>query len=135
MLYGQEHVDRYRATDGEEGYIWQRGSTILILTTKGRKSGETRDSALIFRDDGGRAIIVASKGGHWHHPSWFHNMQDNPDDIEVQIKGDRFKARHSIAEGEERERLWKLMTEVWPDYDAYQKKTNRQIPVVVLERA
>lgn len=135
FLFGQEHIDRYRETDGAEGYDWMNGSTILILTTKGRRSGEVRDSALIFRDDDGRAVIVASKGGAPEHPAWFLNMQANPDDVEVQIKGDRFDARHHVAEGEERERLWKHMTEVWPDYDSYQTKTDRQIPVVVLERA
>jgi len=135
ILFGQEHVDRYRETDGEEGYRWQRDTTVLILTTKGRRSGEQRDSALIFRDDDGRSVIVASKGGHPEHPAWFLNMESNPDDVEIQIKADRFPVRHHVAEGEERERLWKLMTEAWADYDDYQAKTDRQIPVVVLERA
>lgn len=134
-LFGQEHVDRYRATDGEEGYIWLRDTTILILTTKGRKSGETRDTPLIYRDDGDRYVIVASKGGAPDQPAWFLNMEANPGDVEVQIKGDRFPVRHYVADGEERERLWKLMAEVWPDYDEYQTKTDRQIPVVVLQRA
>jgi deazaflavin-dependent oxidoreductase (nitroreductase family) len=79
-------------------------------------------------------VIVASKGGHPQHPAWFLNMEANPDDIEVQVKGDVFKVRHRVAEGEERERLWELMNEVWPDYAAYQQKTDRQIPVVVCER-
>lgn len=135
FLFGQEHVDRYRATDGDEGYHWMRGTTILILTTKGSRTGEQRDSPLIYRDDDGRAVIVASKGGAPDHPAWFKNMQAAPDEVEVQIKGDRFPVRHHAAEGEERERLWKLMVEVWPDYEEYQKKTDRQIPVVVLERA
>lgn len=134
-LSGQEHVDRYRATDGAEGYDWKKGTTCLILTTTGRKTGEVRDNALIFRDDDGRAVIVASKGGHPQHPAWFLNMQANPDEVEVQIKADRFKAAHRVAEGEERARLWDLMVQAWPDYESYQAKTDREIPVVVLERA
>jgi deazaflavin-dependent oxidoreductase (nitroreductase family) len=133
-LHGPEHVERYRATDGAEGYRWRRNTEILLLTTTGRKSGEKRTQALIFREVDGRYVIVASKGGNPTHPGWFVNMRDEPE-VEVQVKGDRFRARHHVAQGEERERLWGLMTEVWPDYDAYQKKTDREIPIVVLERA
>jgi len=135
MLFGDEHVRRYRQTDGEVGYDWENGSTILILTTKGAKTGQTRDAALIFREDDGRFMIVASKGGHPQHPGWYANMRANPDDVEIQIKADRFKARFHDAQGDERARLWKLMLEAWPQYDDYQAKTDREIPVVVLERA
>ena len=133
-LYGEEHVERYRATDGQEGYYWRKDSEILLLTTVGRKSGEERTQALIQREVDGSYVIVASKGGAPQHPGWYLNMQEQ-DEVVVQVRGDRFKARHRVAEGEERERLWGLMTEVWPDYDAYQQRTDRQIPVVVLERA
>lgn len=134
-LYGGEHVRRYRETNGDLGYRWKRGSEILLLTTKGRKSGEERTHALIFREVGGDYVLVASKGGHPQHPAWFLNMEANPEDIEVQVKADRFKVRHRVAEGEEREYLWGLMNEVWPDYAEYQTRTDRQIPVLVLERA
>jgi deazaflavin-dependent oxidoreductase (nitroreductase family) len=130
VLFGQEHVDRYRATDGEEGHEW-RGTTALLLTTTGRRSGEQRTLPLIYQQDGDRYVIVASKGGSKDHPGWYYNLVEDPD-VEVQVLGDRFKARASTAEGEERERLWKLMTATWPDYDEYQTKTDRQIPVVVL---
>ena len=133
-LYGDEHVRRYRETNGELGFKWKRGSEILLLTTKGRKSGEERTHALIFREVDGDHVIVASTGGMPTHPAWFVNMEANPDDVEIQVKADVFKVRHRVAEGEERERLWDLMNEVWPDYAAYQKKTDRQIPVVVLSR-
>ncbi len=133
-LYGQEHVERYRATDGEEGYYWRRDSEILLLTTRGRRSGEERTQALIQREIDGDYVIVASKGGAPQHPGWFLNMQEQ-DEVDVQVRADRFKARHRVAEGEERERLWKAMTEVWPAYEDYQAKTDRQIPVVVLQRA
>ncbi len=133
-LYGDEHVRVYRETDGEVGYIWKRGSEILLLTTTGRRSGTVRTHALIFREVDGDYVIVASKGGMPTHPAWFLNMEANPGDVELQIKADRFKARHRVAQGEERERLWKLMNEAWPPYDEYQTKTDRQIPVVVLAR-
>jgi deazaflavin-dependent oxidoreductase (nitroreductase family) len=132
-LYGQEHVRAYRETDGERGYNWKRGTNILLLTTKGSQSGEERTTPLIEREDDGRWVIVASQGGAPDHPSWFKNIKANPDDVEIQVKADRFPVRASVAEGEERDRLWKRMTEVWPDYDDYQEKTDREIPVVVLE--
>ncbi len=132
-LYGQEHVERYRVTDGEEGYYWRRDSEILLLTTRGRRSGEERTQPLIQREIDGNYVIVASKGGAPEHPAWFLNMREQ-DEVDVQVRADRFRARHRVAEGEERERLWKAMTEVWPAYEDYQAKTDRQIPVVVLER-
>ena len=133
-LFGQEHVRVYRETDGERGYKWKRGTDILLLTTKGSQSGEERTTPLIHRTDGDRWVIVASKGGTPDHPSWFKNIEAAPDAVEIQVKADRFPVRASVAEGEDRERLWKHMTEVWPDYDDYQEKTDREIPVVVLER-
>jgi deazaflavin-dependent oxidoreductase (nitroreductase family) len=134
-LFGAEHVERYRATDGEEGFFWKRDTTILLLTTVGRRSGEERVQPLIFREVDGDPVIVASKGGSPEHPGWFLNLQAQDGPVGVQIKGDRFQARPRVAEGDERERLWRLMTEVWPSYDSYQAGTDRQIPVVVLERA
>ncbi len=132
-LFGDEHVRVYRETNGEVGYHWKLGSEILLLTTKGRRSGEERTHALIFREIDGDYVIVASKGGAPQHPGWFFNMREQ-DEVDVQVRADRFRARHRVAEGEERERLWKAMTEVWPAYEDYQAKTDRQIPVVVLER-
>ncbi|HET7572103.1 MAG TPA: nitroreductase family deazaflavin-dependent oxidoreductase [Gaiellaceae bacterium] len=133
VLFGEEHVRRYRETDGEEGFHWREGSQILILTTTGRKSGRAIDSPLIFGEDGDAYVVVASKGGAPQHPSWFLNLRANPE-VEVQVKADRFPARARVAEGEERERLWQMMLGHWPHYAEYQEKTDRQIPVVVLER-
>jgi proline iminopeptidase len=133
VLYGDEHVERYRATDGEEGYDWLKGSKILLLTTTGRKSGDPTTAPLIFGLDGENPVIVASKGGAPEHPGWYKNLVKNPE-AEVQIKGDVFRVRARDAEGEERDRLWELMNGHWPDYAEYQTKTDRQIPVVVLER-
>ena len=132
-LFGEEHVRRYRETGGEVGHIWKKGSKILLLTTTGRKTGEQHTAPLIYEDDGDRRVIVASKGGAPEHPGWYRNLLKHPE-VEVQVMDDVFRARARTAEGEERERLWKLASAQWPDYDAYQARTDREIPVIVLER-
>jgi deazaflavin-dependent oxidoreductase (nitroreductase family) len=132
MLYGQEHIDRYVETGGEVGHEWQPGVYTLLLITEGRKSGTPRVSPLIYRRDGDNYVIVASKGGSDEPPAWYLNLVANRD-VEVQVEDRKFAARARDAEGEERERLWALMAEVWPQYDDYQRKTERQIPIVVLE--
>ena len=133
-LYGQAHVRRYRETGGEVGHIWKEGSTILLLTTRGRRTGEPTTTPLIYAPDDDRYVIVASKGGAPKHPGWYENLSRDPN-VEVQVLDDVFPARARTAEGEERERLWRLANEVWPHYDEYRRRTERQIPVVVLERA
>jgi deazaflavin-dependent oxidoreductase (nitroreductase family) len=132
-LFGEEHVRVYRETDGERGYDWKNGTKILLLTTKGRNSGEERTTPLIHQTDDGRWVVIASQGGAPDDPNWFKNIEAEPGDVEIQVKADRIPVEPRVAEGEERERLWKLMTEVWPDYDEYQERTDREIPVVVLE--
>jgi deazaflavin-dependent oxidoreductase (nitroreductase family) len=131
-LFGPEHVRVYRETGGERGYHW-RGTTILLLTTTGRNSGQQRTTPLIHRTDDGRWVIVASKGGAPEHPGWYENLKANPT-ATIQVKNERIPVRASTAEGEERERLWRAMTEVWPAYDEYQQKTSREIPIVILSR-
>lgn len=131
-LFGAEHVRVYRETDGERGYHW-RGTTILLLTTTGRTSGEPRTTPLIHRVDDGRWVIVASKGGTPEHPAWFLNLEAEPD-ATIQVRDEEIPVRMSVAEGAERARLWALMAEVWPEYDSYQARTEREIPVVVLTR-
>ena len=133
MLFGQEHVDRYRATDGEEGYSWQRGTTILLLTTRGRRTGAERTTPLIFQPHGDDYLIVASRGGTDQPPGWYLNLQAEPD-VRVQIRGEVFRAHARDATPQEKPEMWRKMAAVWPDYDAYQERTERQIPVVVLER-
>jgi deazaflavin-dependent oxidoreductase (nitroreductase family) len=133
MLFGEEHVKRYQETDGEEGYSWQKGTTILILTTKGRRSGEDRSTPLIFTEHDGDYLVVASKGGADEPPAWYLNMQEEPE-VGVQIKGDKFRANSRDATAEEKPEMWEQMAASWPDYDEYQKQTDREIPVVVLER-
>jgi proline iminopeptidase len=132
-LFGDEHVRRYRETGGEVGHKWKKGSKILLLTTKGRKTGEPRTTPLIYENADDKYVIVASKGGAPEHPGWYRNLSKNPE-VELQVKDEVFPARARTAEGEEREQLWKLAAQQWPDYDAYQTRTDREIPVVVLER-
>lgn len=132
-LFGEEHVRRYRETGGEVGRIWKEGSTVLLLTTTGRRSGKQRTTPLIYAEDGDRYVIVASKGGAPEHPGWYENLQKTPD-VELQVGDEVFPAHARTAAGEERGRLWRKATEVWPHYDEYQTKTEREIPVVVLER-
>ena len=127
-----EHVERYLATDGDEGHMF-RGVPTLLLTTIGRKSGEGRLIPLIYGEDNGTYIVVGSKGGHALHPSWYENLVAYAD-VKVQVKADRFSARASTASGEERNRLWALMANIWKGYNEYQERTVREIPVVVLTR-
>jgi deazaflavin-dependent oxidoreductase (nitroreductase family) len=134
MLFGKEHVERYEATDGEEGHEW-RGTQTLLLTTTGRRSGEARTTPLIYAPYGDNAYtIIASKGGSDEPPAWYLNLSEDPE-VRVQVLGDRFKARARTAGAEEKPGIWKTMVSEWPDYDSYQEKTDREIPAVILERA
>ncbi len=132
MLYGKEHVERYVATDGAEGHEWQ-GTVTLLLTTKGRRSGEWRTLPLIYQPYGNDLLVVASKGGDPDHPDWYKNLKADPE-VKVQVLGDKFTARARTATPQEKPDMWRTMTKAWPAYDDYQKKTPREIPVVVLER-
>jgi len=129
-LIGEEHVRQYRATDGEVGYLWN-DAPILLLTTTGRRSGELRTSALIFGRDGDDYLVVGSMGGAPRHPSWYLNITAQPA-AEIQVRADRIPVIGRTASDDEKPRLWRIMTDVWPNYDAYQTRTDRSIPVVVL---
>jgi deazaflavin-dependent oxidoreductase (nitroreductase family) len=131
-LFGAEHVRVYRETAGARGYHW-RGTTILLLTTTGRTSGESRTTPLIHRVDGDRWVVIASKGGAPDHPGWYRNLLADPE-ATIEVEADEVPVVATTAVGEERQRLWASMTEVWPAYDDYQSKTEREIPVVVLTR-
>ena len=133
MLLGDEHVRRYRETDGKEGYIWN-GATALLLTMTGRKSGQQRTTPLIFAAHGDDYLVFASLGGAPNHPAWYLNLQANPD-AEIQVKGDVLKVTARTATADEKPELWKVVTEQWPNYDVYQSRTEREIPVVVLSPA
>ena len=132
QLFGAAHVRRYRETDGEVGHDWRDTST-LLLTTTGRRSGQPRETPLIYGRDGDRYLVVASKGGAPAPPAWYRNLEAEPA-VELQVRAERFPARARTATSEERARLWPVMTAEWPAYDEYQAKTEREIPIVVLER-
>jgi deazaflavin-dependent oxidoreductase (nitroreductase family) len=133
MLFGEEHVRRYEETNGEVGHDWERRAPCLVLTTIGRKTGQERKFPLIYQEHNGSYVIVASNGGAPKHPGWYLNLQANPE-VKVQVGADKFTVRARTAPDDERARLWPKMTNVWPDYDEYQTKTGRKIPVVVLDR-
>jgi deazaflavin-dependent oxidoreductase (nitroreductase family) len=125
------HIRDYVETDGRKGHRWS-GVNTLLLTTRGRRSGKLRRTALIYGKDGDRYLVVASRGGARKHPSWYLNLAEHPD-VQVQVGADRFPARARAATDEEKPRLWQLMTSIWPEYDRYQARTDRDIPVVILE--
>ncbi len=131
-LFGPEHVRVYRETNGDRGYHW-RGTTILLLTTTGRTSGEQRTTPLIHAVDGDHWVVIASKGGAPDHPAWFKNLEADPE-ATIQVEAEEIPVVMSTADGAERERLWAAMLEEWPAYDDYAAKTDREIPVVVFSR-
>jgi deazaflavin-dependent oxidoreductase (nitroreductase family) len=135
-----QHANRYLASGGSEGHMQTvnvpgRGeitAPALLLTTTGRKSGEKFIFPLFYGTDGDSYIVVASKGGAPEHPGWYRNLLADPD-VEVQVGTKKVKARARTATGEERARLWKKALEFWPPYADYALKTEREIPVVVLD--
>jgi deazaflavin-dependent oxidoreductase (nitroreductase family) len=127
-----EHVHRYVISDGKSGHRWS-GVFTLLITTRGRKSGMLRRTALIYGQDEDRYVVVASNGGKDRHPSWYLNLLENPE-VQVQVGAEKFAALARPAASEERPRLWELMAAIFPMYENFQKKTRREIPVVILER-
>ncbi len=127
-----KHIQNYLETDGQKGHEYY-GVSSLLLTTRGRKSGLLRRTALYYGVDGDHYIIVASRGGHDYHPAWYLNLADNPE-VEVQVNADKFTALAHTADAEEKAHLWPLMAKLFPTYDRYQAKSKREIPVVVLVR-
>jgi deazaflavin-dependent oxidoreductase (nitroreductase family) len=135
----REHVRRYLATNGADGHLWdssERGGPgpipTLLLVTRGRKTGKPLTLPLIYGESGGKYVVIASKGGAPAHPAWYLNLVDHPE-VSVQVGAKRFRARARTAKGEEREKYWKQLAAIFAPYDAYQKLTQREIPVVVLE--
>jgi deazaflavin-dependent oxidoreductase (nitroreductase family) len=129
-LFGDEHVRQYEATGGRTGHDWN-GTSVLVLHTLGRKSGETRKFPLIYGRDGKDYVIVASRGGSPEHPGWYKNLLAHPD-VKIQVRDAILPVTARTASAAEKKRLWPTMTAQWPDYDKYQAATTRDIPVVVL---
>ena len=126
-----DHVERYLATDGEDGGIWM-DAPCIILSTVGARSGKLRRTPLIRVRHGEAYLVVASLGGAPSHPQWFHNVVANPE-VTVQDLGEVHELRARVASPAEKAELWPLAAAVWPDYDAYQAGTERDIPLVVCE--
>ena len=136
----QKHVKQYLESGGREGHMWDSSAvggpgllpTLLLITT-GRKTGDKHLVPLIYGEDARGVVVIASKGGAPKHPGWYLNLVANPD-VEVQVGTERYRARASTVTGGERETLWKRLVGIYPPYVDYQNKTEREIPVVLLER-
>ena len=128
-----KHTREYVESDGKRGHKWH-GVRCLVLTTTGRRSGDRRLTTLIYGRDGDDYLVVGSRGGNKNHPSWYLNLVADPR-VHVQVGAEKFDAVARTASPEEKRRLWPRMAEIWPDYDKYQAKTDRDIPVVILERS
>ena len=126
------HIRSYTESGGRSGHRWH-GVNTLLLTTRGRKTGRLRRTALIYGQDGDRYLVVASMGGAPKHPEWYLNLVANPE-VRVQVGAEEFDATATTVTGDQRSELWEQMAGIWPDYNQYQKKTQRTIPVVALDR-
>lgn len=127
----RDHIRDYVESNGAKGHSW-RGYPALLLTTRGRKSGKLRRTALIYGRDGKNYLLVASKGGAPHHPAWYLNLAENPA-VELQVGAEKITGHARTAGADEKPRLWRLMVEIYPPYDTYQAKAGREIPLVIVE--
>ena len=129
-----EHMRTFVESDGEKGNRFY-GYDALLLTTRGRRSGKLRRTALWYFVDGGRYLLVGSNGGSRRHPAWYLNLVEHPE-VEVQVRGEKFPARARPASGDERARLWERLAVEVPQYAGYQDKlgSRRELPVVIVER-
>lgn len=126
-------VEEFRANAGVVGGPFE-GAPMILVTHTGAKSGIERTTPLVYSQDGDAYVIIASKGGHPQHPAWFHNLVANPT-VQVEVGAERFTATARVAEQPERDRLYAAQAALMPNFTEYQEKTDRVIPVVVLERA
>ena len=131
--FNRNLINDLRANRGQAPGGPFKGSDLVILTTRGAKSGEPRENPLVYTKDGDKIVVIASKGGSPSHPSWFHNLRAHPE-VTIELGGKRFKARAHVADGEEYERLYRQQADIYPVFDEYRTKTTRKIPVVVLEK-
>ena len=130
--FNRQLIDEFRANNGKVTGPFE-GAPLLLLTTTGAKSGQTRTNPVVYTRDGDRLVIIASKGGAPTSPDWYHNLVANPA-VTVELPDETFGAKASVARGEEHDRLFAAQAAVMPAFDDYQTKTTRQLPVVILER-
>jgi deazaflavin-dependent oxidoreductase (nitroreductase family) len=131
----RDQVERYEATDGREANtLRDTGLPVVIYTTRGNKSGKIRKTPLMRVEHDGAYLMVASQGGAPKHPVWYHNVKADPTALMVQDGADRFDATARELSGEEREVWWQRAVAAYPSYADYQRKTDRQIPVFLVER-
>ena len=135
-----QHLRDYLESGGQEGHWWDATAVggdgtvpCLLLTVRGRRSATLRTHPLVYAEDGDRYVVVGSKGGADKHPHWVHNLRAEPN-VTVQVGPESFSAFAREALDGERERLWHLVTQVFPGYDAYQARTEREIPLFIIER-
>ena len=126
------HAAVYRATGGRVGHRFPGAPPMLLLDHVGAKSGKKRTIPLVYVADGDNLVLVASKGGHPRNPAWFHNLRANPDTT-VQVGSERRAVRARVARANERKRLWPRAVAMYGGYRGYQQRTNREIPLVILE--
>ena len=126
------HAHVYRITGGAIGHRFPGAPPMLLLDHVGARTATKRTTPLVYVDDAPNLVIVASKGGHPRHPAWYHNLRANPDTT-VQVGADRRAVRARVATPEERERLWPKAIATYSGYRGYQERTQREIPLVILE--
>ncbi|HKW71270.1 MAG TPA: nitroreductase family deazaflavin-dependent oxidoreductase [Candidatus Dormibacteraeota bacterium] len=131
--FNKQLIKDLRAHGGKASSGPFRGSDVLILTTRGARSGELRENPLAYSSDNGYYVVIASRGGSPRHPAWYHNLVANPD-VTVEVLGDRFAAHAKVVEGEEYERLYRQHASRMPAFNEYRRRTSRKIPVIVLEK-
>jgi deazaflavin-dependent oxidoreductase (nitroreductase family) len=131
--FNQDLIEQFRANGGEIKEGMFKGAPILLLTSTGARTGATYTTPLAYTRDGDRYVVIASKGGAPTNPAWFHNLVANPVTT-IEVGTDRFPVRAAVATGEERQRLYDAQAALMPGFAEYQRKTTRQIPVVILER-
>ena len=127
----RSHIQEYVASNGQKGHLW-RGMHTLLLTTRGRKSGKLRRTGLIYGQDGQNYLLVASNGGSTTHPLWYLNLVDDPM-VEIQVGLEKLAGRARTASAAEKPRMWNIMSKIFPQYDKYQAKAVREIPLVIVE--
>lgn len=130
--FNQQVIEEFRANGGKVGGYFE-GADLLLLTTTGAKSGRQVTSPVMYLEDGGRLVVIASKAGADDNPAWFHNLRANPE-VKVEIGTEEFQAEASVVDRPERDRLYARMVEKAPGFADYEAKTTRVIPVITLDR-